>query len=743
MVPAHPRSVLPLQLPQQHHYPPQSISNPSFPYDYEHDYQLFPSPYPSPSPDFSNPDYTQPQPPSRLGSPLHDFDFDSPLLMMSPSHNPPIRIQQPNTSFGGSASLMSNTSSPMIEEGRQFAHHSSPLWAPVEANLLLPMAGRQLQAGYGSHRGYHKRLSSSSSIGSAGPDSPHSYPHIVDSSTSSPHLECFDGICSGAGQAAKPFVPCSNSSLHQPFLAPAFQDINFSTCDPGTIEVAEEAMRNAALEMHPTSDMEDLKLDMALSSCPEFEMGDDEKTRGSVDSGSIVPSFGRTMSAVYQDELYSPEFSALPAPAPTSRERERGYETQLFKPGDFTERLKAANVRQLSANSASPVATAISSGRSPFRQTPEFATDRLFSNTASTAADTDASRLKNAMARGVQERGARDYQGPNMQRDLGPSNTISPQDVVLDYDETEETAKMPLFSQENLQKRENQFASRNPSNTRHLPRSDADSSNNSQRNYDNLQTSRRPNLSTFSSSSPSTQAQAASHNDPMPSLSGNVPLPTQYPYIQSSRRSSKSIHNSSNPEFTTPLPSMDSTKSEGSQPGTVRFMTSNTDTTTASSSSPSLQRPVDTKAASGPYSCTATGCSQRFDTGSKLQKHHRETHRQASPQSTPATPTPPASSLASAPGSAAGASANRNSQAGPHKCERLNPSTNKPCNTAFSRSYDLTRHEDTIHNNRKQKVCCTYCVEEKTFSRSDALTRHMRVVHPDVDFPGKNKRQVR
>lgn len=740
MVLAHPHSVLPLQLRQQHHHHPQSNSNALFPYDYDYDYQLFPSPSSSPSPNFSNPDYTIPQPPSRLGSPFHDFDFDSALLMTSPSYNPPIRIQQSTPNVGGSSSLMFKTSSPTAEEGRQLAHRSLPHWAPIEANLLLPMAGRQPQASYGSYRGYHKRLSSSSSIGSAGPDSPYSYPHIVDSSTSSPHLECFDGMYSGAGQAAKPFVPSSNSSLHHPFLAPAFQDINFSTCDPDRIKAAEEAMRNAALEMHPTSDMEDHKLDLSMSSCPEYEMGDDERTRESADSRSTVPSFDRTMSAIYQDELYLPE--CLAPPAPTSHERDRGYQTQLFQPGVFMERLKAAKERHLSANSASPVATSTSRGRSPFGQSPEFATDG-FSNTASSAADPAASRLENAMGRSVQEIRARDYQGSNMQRDLGPSNTISPKDAVLDYDETEEAAKMPLFPQENLQKRENQFASRNPPNTRHLSRSDADSSNNSQRNYDNLQTSRRPNLSTFSSSSPSTQAQAASHNDPMPSLSGNVQLPTQYPFIQSSRRSSKSIHSSSNPEFPAPLPSMDSTKSEGSQPETVRFMTSDTDTTTVSPSSPSLQRPVDTKAASGPYSCTVAGCSQRFDTGSKLQKHQKETHRQVSPQPTPATPTPSASSLASAPASAAGAASIRNSQAGPHKCERLNPSTNKPCNTVFSRSYDLTRHEDTIHNNRKQKVRCTYCVEEKTFSRSDALTRHMRVVHPDVDFPGKNKRQIR
>jgi hypothetical protein len=46
----------------------------------------------------------------------------------------------------------------------------------------------------------------------------------------------------------------------------------------------------------------------------------------------------------------------------------------------------------------------------------------------------------------------------------------------------------------------------------------------------------------------------------------------------------------------------------------------------------------------------------------------------------------------------------RNSQAGPDKC-------------ASGR-----RHEDTIHNECKQKVRCALCVEGKTFSRNDALT---------------------
>ena len=39
----------------------------------------------------------------------------------------------------------------------------------------------------------------------------------------------------------------------------------------------------------------------------------------------------------------------------------------------------------------------------------------------------------------------------------------------------------------------------------------------------------------------------------------------------------------------------------------------------------------------------------------------------------------------------------------------------------------------TMRASRRKR--CHQCAEEKTFSRNDALTRHMRVVHPDVDWP--------
>jgi hypothetical protein len=172
-----------------------------------------------------------------------------------------------------------------------------------------------------------------------------------------------------------------------------------------------------------------------------------------------------------------------------------------------------------------------------------------------------------------------------------------------------------------------------------------------------------------------------------------------------------------------------------------------------------IQRPHDTSAATGGYTCTFHNCVQRFDSPAKLQKHKREAHRNTRDvsNSLSSAPTRTASAnLSVSPdpshdgsegsvasvgsGMTSAALAARNSQAGPHKCTRINPSTGKPCNTIFSRPYDLTRHEDTIHNRQKVKVRCEYCREEKTFSRNDALTRHMRVVHPDVPWEVKRGR---
>ena len=220
-----------------------------------------------------------------------------------------------------------------------------------------------------------------------------------------------------------------------------------------------------------------------------------------------------------------------------------------------------------------------------------------------------------------------------------------------------------------------------------------------------------------------------------------APVPTSTQVSQISQISDKS-----NPVFPAQLTSMESSASD-------HLPLSSQDSNTSS-----IQRPVNTAANTGTYSCPSPGCIQRFDSANKLQKHKRDAH---TPSTTKyASATPEGSAQGSTQGSASSNGTDetgsespelepvgsgmtssallaRNSQTGPHKCTRRNPQTGKPCNSIFSRPYDLTRHEDTIHNNKKHKVRCEYCREEKTFSRNDALTRHMRVVHPEVDFQGK------
>ncbi|KAF1954744.1 hypothetical protein CC80DRAFT_416864, partial [Byssothecium circinans] len=62
---------------------------------------------------------------------------------------------------------------------------------------------------------------------------------------------------------------------------------------------------------------------------------------------------------------------------------------------------------------------------------------------------------------------------------------------------------------------------------------------------------------------------------------------------------------------------------------------------------------------------------------------------------------------------------------GPYKCERINLTIGKPCNTIFSRLYNLTCYKNTIYNMRKQKVHCVLCGKEKTFSRNNVLTYYI------------------
>jgi protein RPN4 len=267
--------------------------------------------------------------------------------------------------------------------------------------------------------------------------------------------------------------------------------------------------------------------------------------------------------------------------------------------------------------------------------------------------------------------------------------------VDLVYHESEEDANTPLFPPQQ-QQRQSPTYRHQPVITQEAMESD---DNISQRSYGSMATTRRESSSAYSTTSQAPQQQNNFNFTP-PAVPGGIRrIPQQYPFVPQSRRQASNLSNVAE-EFPASLTSMESSSSEYAP------------------ESSDLKKPSGATADTGTYTCTYHGCSLRFDTPAKLQRHKREGHRNS------------ASVIGGGDESGMTSAAQRNSQAGPHKCERINPSTGKPCNTIFSRPYDLTRHEDTIHNARKQKVHCPICTEEKTFSRNDALTRHLRVVHP-------------
>lgn len=654
---------------------------------------------------------------SRQSTPSDRFNFgvaETQYMQNSSSQYPQVRVQQSATDGLPSAT----TPPPMVED---FSQQS---WNTYPDNTYLAPSPQQQYNPSVSYR-THKRLPSDSSVASVGPDSPYTqstttYPRIVDpdaQSIHSAHFENWDHSYSNIGQYPKPaYAQSANSDL---FYNQAFQ--NFHPVSNDAISMmATQTVMSQAMNQQRGSNMNGAQ----NRSRRAFGGG----VESSSDIRSNTPQLDRTMSDVYQDELYNP---AMAQPAPSSQPRQQQAQGNIVSPhrSAFSDLLQVANTGHLTARSSSP-AVNVSRQRSPFRESSQFAVDGGHSNPSSPA---DATRLTSAAQLRMQQKQEADahayaqHHPPSRHEYLDPPKTISPKEAHLDYENTEEDAKMPLFPPI---KREHRFSSQNFN--RGLHRGNTDESSNNDQSYPSMATSRR---------------ESSSSSAPHPSGPGftllppSVPtIPQQYPFISESRRQSSSMRSGSDqmPEFPASLTSMESTKSETGQAENVKITpeADHSVLSPPSSQEAPISRPANTAASSGTYTCTTPDCHARFDAAAKLHKHRREAHR-ASVQHA-STPTTPTSATHNA--QAAANNLSRNNAPGPHKCEKVNPQTGKPCNTNFSRSYDLTRHEETIHNNRKQKVRCHLCTEEKTFSRNDALTRHMRVVHPDVDFPGKSRR---
>ena len=425
--------------------------------------------------------------------------------------------------------------------------------------------------------------------------------------------------------------------------------------------------------------------------------------------------FQRTESQAFQDELYNPQPTYTSTPISASKRQ-----PDFLSPHRnlISERLQTANL----ARTGSPT-SALSRERSPFRDGSPLAPNDW--NSMGTAAQMRQQQKEEA------EKAEYAQHQPVLRRE--PTNTISPKDAMLDYHA--ETDQQPLF-QDSIPAGYRQHTGATESWQNNYVSAGS--------TFGNLVATGGPqDMTTF---------RAASADDFSGTNFNFMQLPhgqqNQVPQIQGSSYPANSYvapkmeYQETNPEFPAHLTRMESSVSEtGGLPLSSQESFNVTSTP---------QRPADTRANAGVYTCTYHGCTYRFDSPANLQKHKRDYHRSQQQRESVSgtntdTTTSPRSTESPAPGSTDGmtpaAILARNSQAGPHKCTRINPSTNKPCNTIFSRPYDLTRHEDTIHNNRKTKVRCPMCREEKTFSRNDALTRHMRVVHPDVEAFGKRGRR--
>lgn len=635
-----------LQPPSQYHHQPQIQTLPQF--------ASPPSSAPS-SPTFSSPTFSTPYYPATTST-TDSQSFGAPSMTPASSYNPSLDYQ--------------SSASP------------SSQYLPQYQQFYTPMLAQQpLAAG---NQGWDSNLQLLSPA------------RIPFPQKTSPSLASSRSVPSGnavspnnahrRSTSSKPLPTPVQTPIQNSFLATPFQGYEPATQD-GISRDVESAVRKAILDQQSkqqSSPQQQQQGDFSLAHSvstlshnspvtPQTTLGelDDAKTmtneyvnsNGNNGMSIGVPKLNRTISDIYQDELYNPSIVAAP-------QMSKPMNQNMLAPRNvISDRLQAANQGHMSARSQSP-AMGVKREQSPFRPTSPY------------AGDMSAPTLPSQMSTSV----PMPQNGMNMAPSTNQTDlkTMSPKDALLDFHEDDDATIPSIFPP--------QHADFNLSDALGLRRD---------------------------SSSSLRASQSMTTMDAFPAQYATVQPP--FGFTQQNQRLSQNLLQQPT-EFPASIPRLESSGSD--MPSSVEV------TPQAHAKVPGnegITRPSNTSSDAGTYTCTYHGCTLRFETPAKLQRHKREAHRQTTPGGHLVTRD----------------TALRNTQAGPHKCERINPSTGKPCNSVFSRPYDLTRHEDTIHNARKQKVRCHLCTEEKTFSRNDALTRHMRVVHPEVDWPGKQRRRGR
>jgi hypothetical protein len=545
---------------------------------------------------------------------------------------------------------------------------------PPDATMQSEVWGASLpqyQPKMGRVSNHHQRESSLSSLGSAGPASP------FNSTTSNPQIavttdfgsDALDMQTADANSANNNYIVKSlgsYSGYHN--VDAAMPEMAYPVTIPGPASNANQKndrsllpapeFGNNSSRSQPTSVASSVGGDSPAT--PTVHEPEAVEKRRKAAAYGTVPKLDRTMTDIYSDELYNPNFAITSTTSPSQSQLAMSPVNDVF-----SQRLNAANNQHLSARQ-SPVASNGSIERSsPFRNSsPLVGVAQDFSTPASATPRGMQFNTAQRIRESNQHQQEVNLQQPVPRgREPETPKTISPKDAILEFPENDDSRNFPLFATEGQDFVDQFTKAMMPQPVHNLPLPDG------------------PHMNYMG-----------------PAMPTNLQVPQQYPFVPQTHDTPPRL--SSGPS---------STGSGGATPV-------------------ARARPIGTAADGGTYTCTYHGCTLRFETPALLQKHKREGHRQA--QGLGVT----------RPHDMGMTSTLIGSQAGPHRCNRINPSTGKPCNTVFSRPYDLTRHEDTIHNARKQKVNCDLCTEEKTFSRADALTRHYRVCHPEVEVPGKRRR---
>ncbi|CRK42578.1 hypothetical protein BN1723_005380 [Verticillium longisporum] len=534
----------------------------------------------------------------------------------------------------------------------------------------------------------HQRESSLSSLGSAGPASPYNHstpnPQIAITDSANDHYNDAQSHDGGAQyyQLSKAMNGSQEGGLYSGYHA--FGGMDHSDMGYPVAIAMQRPRTDKSLLPAPEFPVHSRSHPTSVASSTAGGDSPATPTTGEPDDDrrrrTVLPEppkLDRTMTDIYSDELYSPSFNIVSASSPQSQ--------LAVSPNNdvFAQRLQAANSQHLNAvHSPTSVGTR---DRSPFRHGSPLAPGHVqdFTN------NMQASRLRFNSAHNMREQDNADRQAQLARQQLAMKaepdtpKTISPKDAMLEYQGCDADSNFPsLFPQPDpTDFGVSQLPTNNPASSEQV--------NDFSRHL-------------AANGPPVTFPYMAQH------LPASVQIPQHYPFIAHAQQH---------------------------QQATSQVSPAGSSSSSSSATPAALQKPAGAAADGGTYTCTYHGCTLRFETPALLQKHKREGHRQPHGLGMPPrhvdTKSEPADAAANL----------LNSQAGPHRCDRINPSTGKSCNTIFSRPYDLTRHEDTIHNARKQKVRCDLCSEEKTFSRADALTRHYRVCHPDVEFPAKYRRR--